>query len=539
MRRLLPTRTARRSCTQHLVILALATAVSACSSQPVAPDGPPADTAGDAPADQPQGDGGPGADADAVQPPDDLGYFPPGFLWGTASAAFQSEGGNENSDWTQWAATPGKIKNGDKPDDGPDYFTHFDEDHDRAMTARHNAIRVGIEWSRIYPTADSFDNDTPDPAALDFYDRLLASIRTRAMKPMITLQHLTLPDWLLDLNDLQNKKGWLDPAIIPRFTEFARRMAARFGDRVDLWLTINEPQTVVLAGYLVGYFPPGEIANFDDSMQVYANMIRAHAAAYDAIKAADTVDADGDGKPALVSFATHNRVFQAAEASNPDDVRAADRLRDFTNHFFLRAVTKGDMDFNYDGKFDGPNEVQDDPTLKNRLDYIGLNYYGLSVVTYLGDNIPILGLPALVDLRTPNPKTDVGWDIYPQGFGTVLDELVQYNLPIHITENGVADQGDTQKARFVAEHLLEALKAIGRGVDVRGYFYWALTDNFEWAEGYCPRFGLWRVDYTSTQRTRTATAAVATLQSIIEANTIPAGLLDSLPPYGRAVRCDP
>jgi beta-glucosidase len=523
------------------VLLALAAAGwTACSSPPAAPDGPPSDTAGDAPADlPPPGDGGPGADADAVQPADDLGYFPPGFLWGTASAAFQAEGGNENSDWTQWAATPGKIKNGDQPDDGPDYFTHFDEDHDRAMTARHNAIRVGIEWSRIYPTAESFDNDTPDPAALDFYDRLLASIRTRAMTPMITLHHLSTPVWLHDLDDRTNHNGWVDPAIVPKFAEFARRMAARYGDRVDLWLTINEPQTLALVGYVAGTFPPGDTLNFDGARAAYLNMIRGHAAAYDAIKAADTVDADGDGTPALISFATHNRVFQAAHADNPDDVRAADRLRFITNHLFIQAVTAGNVDTDFNGDFDGPDDVKADPSLMNRLDYIGLNYYGLTTVTYLGDNIPILGLPQIVDLRTPNPKTDVGWDIYPQGLGTVLDELVQYSLPIHITENGVADQGDTQKARFVAEHLLEALKAIGRGVDVRGYFYWALTDNFEWAEGYCPRFGLWRVDYTSSQRTRTATAAVATLQSIIEANTVQAGLLDSLPPYGQAVRCDP
>lgn len=257
-------------------------------------------------------------------------------------------------------------------------------------------------------------------------------------------------------------------------------------------------------------------------------MLAAHAAAYDAIHDSDGGDVDGDGRAAWVSIAGHQRVFRGAVAGTDDD-RAAAILASIANRLFFDALVFGKRDLNYDLDFDDAGE-QGLTQLGGRLDFLGVNYYGLSVVTSLGPTAPppLVGVPSMNDLPG-YPASDVGWAIYPEGFGPVLEELRPYGLPIVITENGIADADDDQRPRFLVDHLRAVGEAIAGGLDIRGYYHWTLVDNFEWAGGFCPRFGLASFDAGSPARTRTARGSLAVYREIIEAGGITAELAARFP----------
>jgi beta-glucosidase/6-phospho-beta-glucosidase/beta-galactosidase len=465
-------------------------------------------------------DGGDGGDRPPL--PEPIGQFPDGFLWGTAIAPYQVEGGLHATDWYQWESLCSHCS-GDSADDGPGFLDRHEADLDAAVAMSNNAIRLGFEWGRIFPTEASFP-DAPDATALARYHAVLAAARARGITVMGTLIHFSLPSWLHDLTDRERAPGWEDPAIVARIAAWADFVGREFGADVDLWITLNEPFVNVVGGWISGDVPPGKTFDVTGGLEVGVTMIRAHAAAYDALHAADTFDADDDGVAARVSIAQHSRVFVPRDPANQAQVDAADMFRYLLNHYFLIAVTRGDLDTNYDFDVDDPDDVRADPTLAGRLDYIGLNYYGLTVVLEsTADNFPLIGLPFTNDLDRHGvdaPMSDFGWAIHPAGFRTVLDELVPYDLPILITENGVADAADTLRPRFLVDHLYELGRAIDDGVPVEGYFHWSLLDNFEWGSGYCPRFGLLRVDFTDPARPRTAGAGAEVYRRIIDDNTV-------------------
>ncbi len=483
--------------------------------------------------------GGADAGADAAVALPVTVTFPKGFLWGTATAAFQIEKGDAHTDWAHWAATPGKIKNADLPDvGGPDALAHMDEDIGLMKSEGHTAYRFSIEWARLYPTRAAFDADTPDADGVAAYASLLAKLHAAGLTPMVTLSHFAIPDWLADVTQPASKQGWERPETSTLFVEFCKRMATRFGKDVDWWITLNEPLNVVLAGYLQGSFPPGVVLDLDRGFAVARAEARVHARAYDAIHLADTVDADGDGKAAWVSFAAHQRTFHPYDPTDDEDVKAAEHVRYLTNLWFLNAVTKGDWDDDLDGTYDGPNDKRADPDLKGRLDYVGLNYYSDTLISaHRGIVIPVINAAIYQDhLPTDRAKTDFAWDIYPEGFGTVIDEAKGYGLPILVTENGIADQADVSRGRFIAEHLYQLGLAITRGADVRGYFHWAMMDNFEWANGFCPKFGLHTVDKTTGVRTARPSARVYT--GIIQSGKVSQTDIDAMPPYGTPTPCN-
>jgi beta-glucosidase len=465
--------------------------------------------------------------------------FPAGFLWGTSSAAFQVEKGDSNTDWAAWVATTGKIANGDNPDvGGDDALDHIPGDVALMTSEGHNAYRFSIEWSRLYPTEAAFTADTPDPTAVAAYDALITALVAAHITPLVTLNHFALPNWLDDVTQPTQPQGWERATTSTEFTTFCQRMGARWGANVDYWITLNEPINVALAGYIQGSFPPGAILDTDRAFAVTRAEARAAASCYDAIHAADTVDADGDGKAAVVSIAAHMRTFHPYYPDQADDIAATAHIRYIANDWFLNALVRGDWDDDFDGNYTGPNDVQGDPTLKGRLDFIGVNYYSDTIIsaTY-GLVVPGLNASILeADLPTTRPKTDFNWDIYPQGFGTVLDEAAGYGLPLIVTENGVADHADVMRSRFIAEHLLELGAANLRGDRVLGYLHWSLLDNFEWANGFCPKFGLHSVDPTTAARTARGSASF--YSSIIAAGKITQAQIDALPPYGAPVVCD-
>jgi beta-glucosidase len=474
------------------------------------------------------------AGADAFIPPP-VGQFPAGFLWGTAIAPYQVEGNLHNTDWYQWEAGGhcGSTCSGDHADDGPDFWNKYEIDLDNAKSMSNNSIRLGIEWARVFPTAESFASMTPDAAAVQRYHDILAAARERGLEPMVTLHHFSTPVWLADLTDWENKPGWEDPAMADKFAAFAGWAAAEYGAQVDWWITLNEPFGYVATGWYGATSPPGFSGQVDMAVAVTMNMIDGHAKAYDALHAADTVDADMDGQAAMVSIAAHMRVFQPKNPADPLDVRATEVLRYIFNTAWLDAIVDGKRDENLDMDIDDPGEGID-PAWMGRADYIGLNYYGISIVVATGneDTYPVIGIPFMNDLDNQGlelPITDYGWTIYPQGFRTVIDEAASYGVPVVITENGLADQDDDQRPRFLMDHVYEIARAIDEGVDIRGYMHWTLVDNFEWAAGYCPEFGLFHVDWDDPARPRHMGAGAAIYKRIIDANTIPLELYREFP----------
>jgi len=477
--------------------------------------------------------------ADAFIPPP-RGEFPEGFLWGTAIAPYQVEGDLHGTDWYQWE-TLCEHCSGETADDGPDFLSHFAGDFANAAAISNNAIRLGIDWSRLFPTEAQFIAGEPDADAVAKYHDLIDAARAENLEVMVTLIHFALPIWIQDLEDLETAGGWEDATIIDRVAAYAAWAAAEFGEDVDLWVTINEPFVNIVGGWVSGDVPPGKNFAIDEALLAGENMMWAHARAYDAIHETDVTDADGDGAAAAVSVAKHQRVFLPMDPDEPEDVRAADMLRYLLNEVFLRGVVFGSLDRNYDFDYDDPDDVENEPSLMGRLDYIGLNYYGVTLVVGTNDNqFPMIGIPFMNDLDRrgiEGPISDFGWTIYPQGLRTVIDELQPYALPLMITENGLADAADLLRPRFLIEHLYVINQAIDDGIDIGGYFHWSLIDNFEWGSGYCPRFGLYRVDFDSDQKTRTMGEGAEVYRRIIEDNTVLPELFGLYPSYGYAGVC--
>lgn len=510
-----------------LLLLACACACSSGSSS-----SQPADAGSDAPSCDPASSIPP-----YVRSPGTTTSFPDGFLFGAASAGFQIEKGLHHTDWWNWTQVAGHIENGASPDDGPDGLSHFDDDVQALADAGANAYRFSIEWSRIFPTRAQFDAGTPDATAVATYHDLLKKLRDRHIRPFVTLHHFATPDYLDDITHPDQPQTFERDSMPADFAKWATFAGKEFGGEVDDWITINEPLILLIGAYGVQKHPPGSKLDLDRLFAAAKKLALTHVAAYDALHAADTVDA-GAGHPVWVSMAKHNRMFYPNVACEPGDVQAAATTDRVWNTWLYDIVVNGDWDDDLDGSLDGPKDKKGDPSLKGRADFIGVNYYGDTLVSselklpYIG------GLPSYEDLSDPLPKTDMNWDVFPQGMRPVLRELKKYNLPIIITENGIGDQKDDNKSRYLAEHLWEVGRAIADdGVDVRGYFFWSLTDNFEWDHGFCPRFGLYRIDYSNPARPRSPTAAVPLFKAISTSRQLSASSIDALPAYAEPVLC--
>jgi beta-glucosidase/6-phospho-beta-glucosidase/beta-galactosidase len=519
------------------------------------------------------------AAARTVQP------FPSSFLWGTAISGFQSEMGvgapaDPTTDWWLWVRDPANVASGrvsgELPESGPGFYDLFDRDAKLAHKGlRNNALRLGIEWSRIFPAStagvDASGGFTPgvlaaldalaDPIEVAHYRKVFATLRRRGLEPMVTLNHFSLPLWLHEPIGVRDafaevdplagevppgieRAGWLDPAIVGEFAKFAAYAGWKFGDQVDLWCTINEPVVVLVSGMVNapgvgGNFPPG-IFNFAAVVQAIPQLVAAHARAYDALHTTDTRDADGDGVTARVG-AVHNMVaFAPANPANPLDVTGAAHADYLFNRVYPRAITSGAFDQNLDGDTSDPGEQRAD--LAGRSDFLGVNYYLRSTVLGLGVSVtplvPLFDFIPTQSYRTPeNPTappcpsscTDFGWEIYPQGLREVLTFAGTLGVPLFVTENGIADAADTKRPQYLVGHLSTLQQVIQQGVaDVRGYFQWSLTDNFEWSSGYFPKFGLYAYDPATGRRFKRKSAKV--YQSIARRNGITSNLVKKYGP---------
>jgi beta-galactosidase len=481
--------------------------------------------------------------------------FPKGFLFGTATAGFQVEMGcptidparceDRNSDWYQWITDPSLTSQpslsiaGTPPSGGPGFYELYAQDLDRAKNELHdNAFRLSIEWSRLFPTATdaAMTNDDlhalASPDALTYYHALFAALKARGLKPLVTLDHYTLPSWIDDAvschADIANcmNRGWLDhDRILSEMAKYAGFVGHEFGGEIDMYATLNEPFTaVVLPGFLfqtaMRTNPPGVSLQYADAKAAYVTMIEAHARMYDAVKLNDTADADGDGKNAEVGIVYN---LQAVAPDNPNDATdqmAAKNLAYLENQAFLDGVGLGKLDANLDG-----NEV-DRSDLAHRLDFLGINYYARTVVQGNSESF----LPQVSPLVTFDPLAlEYDYD-YPQGIEEVLQFAARYAVPMYITETGYQDPSDSGvSSKWIVQTLTWVKRAMASGLPVKGYFYWTLMDNYEWNHGMTVKMGLYAVDASDPQKTRHARGSVATYGAIAAANAIPPSLAAKYP----------
>ncbi|OGM96504.1 MAG: hypothetical protein A3B86_00395 [Candidatus Yanofskybacteria bacterium RIFCSPHIGHO2_02_FULL_38_22b] len=409
--------------------------------------------------------------------------FPENFKWGSATSAHQVEGDNHN-DWSEWEVSKLRVESlklkGLNPDNfisgkACDSYNRYEEDFDIVKKLNQNIHRFSIEWSRIEPEEGKFNQNE-----IQHYINVVNALKERGIEPMITLWHFTNPIWFAE------KGGWLNPDSPELFRRFIKVVVSALKDQVGLWITFNEATTVYSSfAYLKGFWPP-QHKNIFEWRMANRNIVRAHTEAYKEIKKIyNNSPSSGFNKevqpwiskkvePRDPDVTSHNVMVGIVESN----VFVPDTKNIFTT--WLRRKYKQLRNFYF----------LDQAT--PYYDFIGLNYYHMDRRTGLGQKSEVV------------PKQDInedmGWELCPPGIYNCLLDLKKYKKPIFITENGISDRTDQKRKKFIKDHLYWSWKAVQDGVDVLGYLYWSLLDNFEWHHGFGPRFGLVEVDYKTFER---------------------------------------
>jgi beta-glucosidase len=402
-------------------------------------------------------------------------HFPRGFLWGTASSSHQVEGGNTNNNWWKWEQdghTRGKAGL------ACDWWGgRWQEDFDRAAEAGQNAHRLSVEWSRIQPAPDRWDE-----AALEQYREMLRGLRERNMTAMVTLHHFTDPLWLGEIG------GWETEAAVPLFEKFVRKTVEALKDYSTLWCTINEPNGYALEGYTSGRFPPG-LTDLKLALRVEANLLRGHAAAYRAIHQIQP--------EARVGFAHHHLLLVPRHPWFPLDVLERTIHFNTINMAFPSGIQTGLMRTPL-----GNTRI---PEARGTQDFFGLNYYTQQTVAFdLRQPGELFGrryFPKGSDMSAGGMYANV-----PDGLFRSLHWALQFKVPILVTENGFDDALDTIRPRYMAQHIHQLWRVVNYNWPVRGYFWWTLVDNFEWDHAWKLRFGLWELDLETQARRKRRSA---------------------------------
>ena len=414
------------------------------------------------------------------------------------------EGNNTNNDWWAFEQRPGAIWTGDRSGLACDWWRNAELDFDCMAGMGHNTHRLSVEWSRIEPQEGVFD-----PGAMARYRQMLLGLRQRGIEPMVTLFHFSSPLWLA------RQGGWSNPAVVGYFRRFVRYTVEQLGDLVTLWCTINEPNIYALMGYLAGIHAPGR-KSLKLFFRVWKHLLLAHAGAYRVIHAMQG--------GAQVGLVINLIVLQPMDPADRPAALLARLASYLLQDIGLRAVTQGRLPFPIAAP---PASVG---ALLNSTDFWGVNYYmrfriGMSRVA--GRWRLVLG---------PTPGAEVSdscnghpyGEVYPAGLYQVLMDVARLGKPIYVTENGLPDADDDQRPRFLLRHLAEIQRAIAAGADVRGYYFWTLTDNFEWSAGWTWRFGLIGLDEKT--QTRTPRPSARLYEQIIRANAITPGMVQEYAP---------
>ena len=396
--------------------------------------------------------------------------FPSGFLWGVSTSAYQVEGGILN-DWSRWEKKKLEFRSkkleGAKPTNPPftrgaedfvcgqacDSYNRYEEDLALVKDLHCGAYRMGLEWARLEPEEGKYDFDS-----VLYYRQVLKAAKAKNLKVVLTLWHFTNPVWFADRGGWENKKA------VEYFARYVKLVTRELGDYVDYWVTINEPLVAISNGYLTGKFPPNR-KNILAARRVYNNLVRAHQTAYEIIHK--------KFPEAQVGLTMLTNFFEPAHSWNLVENIFAKLAGYCWNDRFVRK-------------------------LNDNYDFLGLDYY-------FHDRI-VWRPPFKKNLN--KKTTDLGWEIYPAGILEVLKDYAKFKKPLFIMENGLADASDKKRAEFITEHLKYVHQALGEGVDVRGYFHWSLIDNFEWAEGFRGKFGLYSVNRKTFARVARPSAKI-------------------------------
>lgn len=404
-------------------------------------------------------------------------HFPKGFLWGCATSSHQVEGNNTNNNWHAWEQT-GHTR--DISGLACDWWGgRWKEDMDRAAETRQNTHRFSIEWSRVQPSPDRWDED-----ALERYRAMARGMTERGLMPMVTLHHFTDPLWLYETC------GWEKEDVVPLFEKYVRKVVEALKEYVTHWVTINEPNVYALSSYVTGAFPARN-RGLNAAIKVMANMLRGHAAAYHAIHNIQ--------KEARVAYALHYRPQVAARPWFPLDTLMRGIQDKGINMAFPTGIRTGVMQ--------SPLGNVRIPEAKGTQDYLGLNYYSVDTVKF------DLTQPATLFAKRYYPdNSDLSATKFIANIPTGLFDSLKWavethpNTPILITENGVEDPDDSLRPRYIAQHIQQMWRAVNFNWPVRGYYHWSLVDNFEWERGWSQRFGLWGLDVETQARIRRPSA---------------------------------
>lgn len=416
--------------------------------------------------------------------------FPEGFLFGAATAAYQIEGsrfgGCGPCHWDTFAVAPGNVLRAEDGATACDHYHQWPADLDLLRQAGMDAYRFSTSWARVMP-----DGVTVNPEGLAFYDRLVDGMLERGLKPFQTLYHWEMPSPLAD------KGGWANRDTCHRFADFAETVTRTLGDRVASIATINEPWCVAWLSHFLGHHAPG-LRDIRAAARAMHHILLAHGLAVERLR--------GMGQPNLGIVLNFDHATPASDSA--EDQAAAARADGIFNRWFIEAITRQTYpEIVLEGLAPHmPDRWQDDMALIGQpLDWLGVNYY----TRHLHAHDPAAPWPHLRDVPGPLPTTQMGWEIYPEGLHHFLTRMARDhvgNLPIYVTENGMAnadqaDIPDTVREEFLFAHLAATRQAIADGANVKGFFYWSLLDNYEWAFGYERRFGLVHVDFDSLKRT--------------------------------------
>jgi beta-glucosidase len=392
-------------------------------------------------------------------------YFPSSFLWGAATSAHQVEGNNRWNDWWEYEHS-GRLPY--VSGEACRHYELYEQDFDLARSLGHNAHRFSIEWSRIEPAEGQWDS-----AAIEHYRTVIAALRRRGLEPVVTLHHFTNPAWFA------RSGGWIRRDSAKLFARYVGLVGQELGSDVRYWLTINEPTVYALQGYINGEWPPLLKQSWIKAAIVLKNLARAHCLACESLhRINDAVK---------VGFA-HNApyVMPCNPRRRPDRIAAT--IRDFLlNRAFFVLI--------------GASFTRRESTTRY-LDYLGINYYTRAIIRSAGAGTrALLGETCRLDHHTDGGRvSDIGWEVYPFGLQMVLRKFSRLGVPLFVTENGIATDDENLRHMFITQHLGQLAEARQAGVDVIGYLYWSLIDNFEWAMGTRPHFGLAAVDPQTYER---------------------------------------
>jgi len=402
--------------------------------------------------------------------PNNILKFPKGFLWGTATSSHQIEGDCKNNDWShdtfrqykdQLTWMKEALEKIPDVSTACDSYNRYSEDFDFIEKMNNNCHRMSIEWARIEPQEGEFDQK-----AIEHYRKVLQDLKKRNVKVMLTLHHFTNPDWFI------LKKGWEKGRNRKYFLRYVEYAVENLGDLVDFWVTINEPDVYVFCSYFNGWWPPMKKSTLL-GFKVFWNLAKSHKAAYSLIH---KVVKEKFKKETEVGIANSLQAYSNYIKHKLFDQLQQYYLYKFSNHgFYILSRPK-------------------------YHDFFGINYYFQVRLkrkySFGKGSLSMQEDPAVEGRR----MTDMNWLVHPHGIYEVLVDLSTYGKPIYITENGIATEDDSFRKQFIHEHLEEIYYSIKAGADVKGYFYWSLLDNYEWAEGYRPRFGLVEVDFKTQKR---------------------------------------